>query len=486
MSTAAPEIDVDVLIIGAGLSGIGAACHLARNLPGTSYAIVEMRERLGGTWDLFRYPGVRSDSDMYTLGYSFAPWRGGQAIADGAAILRYITQTAQEYDVPRHIRYRHRALSADFDTATSRWLGVLDHDGRAVTARARFLYACTGYYDYAAGHTPDFAGRSDFEGRVIHPQAWPADFDETDARIVVIGSGATAVTLVPALAERAAHVTMLQRSPTYVLSMPAADPVADLAHRALPERAAYTVTRWSHLLQAWALYRAARIAPKQVRKLIRADAKSHLPQDYPVDEHFNPTYDPWDQRLCLVPEGDLYAALSSGRAEIVTDTIDRFTAHGIRLTSGREVPADVVVTATGLRILPGGGATLSVDGAPVDLAQTVSYKGIMLSGIPNFALALGYTNASWTLKVDLVSRYVCRLLAYMERHGFTQVWPQAPPAGAATRPIIDFAAGYVQRAAAQLPRQGSSGPWQVPQNYLVDRWRLRRRGRLTDGVTFRR
>jgi len=304
--------------------------------------------------------------------------------------------------------------------------------------------------------------------------------------VVVIGSGATSVTLVPALAATASKVTMLQRSPTYILSMPSQDPIATLAGRALPDRAAYAVTRWNHILMSWGLFQASRRAPGLVRKLIRGEAAKALPYDYPVDEHFNPAYDPWDQRLCLVPDGDLFSAIGDGRAEVVTDTIATFTPTGVRLASGRELPADIVVTATGLRLLPGGGAALAVDGVDVDLPSTVSYKGIMLSGVPNFALALGYTNASWTLKVDLVSRYVCRLLDYMERHGFAQVWPQEPPAGEPTRPIIDFAAGYVQRGASLIPRQGSSGPWRVPQNYLVDRARLRRRGRLDDGVIFRR
>jgi len=485
-TTAGPEIDVDVLIIGAGLSGIGAACHLVREAPGLTYAIVEMRERMGGTWDLFRYPGVRSDSDMYTLGYAFRPWRGEHALAQGGEILDYIRATAQEYDVEQHIRYGHKAIRADFDTANSRWNGVCEVEGRPVRTRARFLYACTGYYDYAAGYTPDLPGVEEFGGRVVHPQAWPADLEYADQRVVVIGSGATAVTLVPAMAERAGHVTMLQRSPSYVLNMPTEDPVAKAAGALLPDRSAYTVTRWAHLLQAWGFYRASRISPRLVRKLLRADVKAHLPQDYPIDVHFTPRYNPWDQRLCLVPDADLHQAIGRGDAEVVTDTIDRFTATGIRLSSGRELPADLVVTATGLQILPGGGAQLSVDGEPIDLRETVSYKGIMLSGVPNFALALGYTNISWTLKVDLTSRYVCRLLSYMDRHGFTQVWPQRPSSGDTERPIIDFAAGYVQRAAAILPRQGTTGPWSVPQNYLVDRWRLRRRGRLTDGVVFSR
>lgn len=484
-------LEVDVLIVGAGLSGIGAACHLTRELPGTSYAIVEMRERMGGTWDLFRYPGVRSDSDMYTLGYAFRPWAGTQALAGGPEILDYIRATAAEYDVERHIHYGHKAVRAQWSSVTSRWTAsaeVRQPDGSVAVrlTTAKFLYSCTGYYDYEQGHAPEFPGVEEFRGQVVHPQFWPADLDHAGKHVVVIGSGATSVTLVPALAATASKVTMLQRSPTYILSMPSQDPIATLAGRALPDRAAYAVTRWNHILMSWGLFQASRRAPGLVRKLIRGEAAKALPYDYPVDEHFNPAYDPWDQRLCLVPDGDLFTAIGDGRAEVVTDTIATFTPTGVRLASGRELPADIVVTATGLRLLPGGGAALAVDGVDVDLPSTVSYKGIMLSGVPNFALALGYTNASWTLKVDLVSRYVCRLLDYMERHGFAQVWPQEPPAGEPTRPIIDFAAGYVQRGASLIPRQGSSGPWRVPQNYLVDRARLRRRGRLDDGVIFRR
>ena len=484
-------LDVDVLIIGAGLSGIGAACHLTRELPGTSYAILEMRERLGGTWDLFRYPGVRSDSDMYTLGYGFRPWRGRQALADGPSILRYIEDTAGEYDVLPRIRYGHKVVRADWSSGSARWTVTSEGrdatgEPRTATATCRFLYCCTGYYDYTEGYTPHFPGIGSYTGQVVHPQFWPEGLPYAGKRVVVIGSGATAITLVPAMAAEAAHVTMLQRTPTYVLNMPSADPVADLVQGRLPQRAAYLINRWNHLLQSWGLYRAAQIAPGAVRRLIRRDAKSHLPQDFPIDVHFNPPYDPWDQRLCLVPDADLYRAIRMGRAEVVTDTIDTFTPTGIRLTSGRELCADVVVTATGLKVLPGGGATLSIDGADVYLRDTVSYKGIMLSGIPNFALALGYTNASWTLKVDLVSRYICRLLAYMERHGFDEVRPLAPPATEARRPIIDFAAGYVQRADPIMPRQGTRGPWRLPQNYLSDRARLRRRGRLDDGVVFTR
>lgn len=483
--------DVDVVIMGAGLSGIGAACHLERERPGTTYAIIEQREAMGGTWDLFRYPGVRSDSDMYTLGYDFKPWRGAHALATGPEILSYIRDAAAEYGVERHIRYRHKGVRAEWSSRDALWTLTAHHtltDGtvEVVTTTARFLYSCSGYYDYASGHAPPFPGIESFEGRLVHPQFWPEDLDHAGKRVVVIGSGATAVTIVPAMATTAAHVTMLQRSPTYVFNLPSADPVADAAERVLPKRAAYAVTRWNHILAAWGLYQVSRKRPGLMRSFLRRDAEKLLPAGYPVDIHFNPRYDPWDQRLCFVPDGDLHAALSDGRAEIVTDTIERFTPTGIRLAGGRELDADIVVSATGLTLLPGGGATLAVDGREVDFASTVAYRGMMLCGVPNFALALGYINASWTLRVDLVSRYVCRLLTYLDRHGFTSAWPQEPPAGEETRPIMDFAAGYIQRSAALLPRQGSSGPWKVHQNYLVERRLLGPRAHVEEAMEFRR
>ncbi|MBK6888313.1 MAG: NAD(P)/FAD-dependent oxidoreductase [Tetrasphaera sp.] len=483
--------DVDVLIMGAGLSGIGAACHLQRERPGTTYTIIEQRDAMGGTWDLFRYPGVRSDSDMYTLGYDFKPWRGEHALASGPEILRYIREAAAQYHVDRHIRYRHKGIRAEWSSEEAMWTATAQHtleDGTVeeVTITARFLYSCSGYYDYDQGYAPQFPGIDEFGGTVIHPQFWPEDLDYAGKRVVVIGSGATAVTLVPAMAATAGHVTMLQRSPTYVFSLPSADPVADAADRLLPGRAAYTVTRWNHILAAWGLYQVSRRRPAMMRGFFRREATKLLPENYPVDVHFNPRYDPWDQRLCLVPDGDLHAAITAGQAEIVTDTIESFTPTGIRLASGRHLDADIVVTATGLVLKPGGGATLVVDGREVDLPTTVSYRGMMLCGVPNFALALGYINASWTLRVDLVSRYVCRLLTYMDRHGFTSAWPKEPPSGQETRPIMEFAAGYIQRSSAKLPRQGSSGPWKVHQNYLVERRLLGRRARIEEEMEFRR
>ncbi|MFI7026915.1 flavin-containing monooxygenase [Micromonospora sp. NPDC049900] len=476
---------VDVLIVGAGLSGIGAACHLRRRCPDKTYAVLEARDDLGGTWDLFRYPGVRSDSDMFTLGYSFAPWTAPTAIAEGHTILDYLRRTADAYDVTRHIRFRHRVVRAEWDSERARWTV---HVHRADTAdtvvlTCDFLYACTGYYRYDAGHTPHLPGQERFTGRIVHPQHWPTDLDHSGRTVVVIGSGATAVTLVPALARRAAHVTMLQRSPTYVLALPARDALADTLRRRLPARLAYPLIRSKNVLATAATYRLSRRAPGLVRALLRRAVARRLPAGYDVDRHFTPRYDPWDQRLCVVPDGDLFEALSAGRADVVTDTVETFTAHGVRLTGGAELPADVVVTATGLDLLALGGMTLRVDGVDVDLPGTVAYKGMMLSGVPNFAMTLGYTNASWTLKSDLVAEYVCRLLRHLDRTGARVVTPLAPPDGRRA-PLIDLTSGYVRRGLAHLPSQGRRPPWRLHQNYPRDLLMLRY-GRVTDaGVRF--
>ncbi|WP_433533328.1 flavin-containing monooxygenase [Micromonospora sp. CA-263727] len=478
---------VDVLIVGAGLSGIGAACHLRRNCPDKTYAVLEARDAVGGTWDLFRYPGIRSDSDMFTLGYSFAPWTGTTAIAAGGTIRDYLRRTADQHDVTRHIRFRHRVARAEWDGRLARWTVHARRDDTAETVvlTCAFLVACTGYYRYEAGHTPHFAGQERFAGRIVHPQHWPADLDHTGRRVVVIGSGATAVTLVPALAERAAQVTMLQRSPTYVLALSSRDALADTLRRRLPPRLAYAAVRGKNVLLATATYQLSRRAPGLVRRLLRRAVARRLPAGYDVDRHFAPRYDPWDQRLCIVPDGDLFAALADGRAHVVTDTVEAFTEHGLRLTSGEELPAEVIVTATGLDLLALGGMTLRVDGVDVDLPQTVAYKGMMLSGVPNFAMTLGYTNASWTLKADLVAGYVCRLLRHLDRTGTQVVTPLAPPDGPRA-PLIGLTAGYVRRSIGQLPRQGHRGPWRVHQNYVRDLL-LMRYGRLTDpGVRFTR
>ncbi|NJP34023.1 flavin-containing monooxygenase [Micromonospora thermarum] len=478
---------VDVLIVGAGLSGVGAACHLRRNCPDKTYAVLEARGAIGGTWDLFRYPGIRSDSDMFTLGYSFKPWTNPKAIADGPAIRQYVRETAREYGVTEHIRFHHRVVRAEWDSTTARWT-VHAHrtdTGEDVRLTCSFLHTCSGYYRYDEGYTPDFPGVERFTGRVVHPQHWPDDLDHAGKRIVVIGSGATAVTLVPALAEQAAHVTMLQRSPTYIMALPSRDVVADALRRVLPERAVYPVVRWKNVLLATANFQLSRRAPTLVKRLLRRAARGRLPVGYDVDRHFSPRYDPWDQRLCVVPDGDLFDAIRRGRASIVTDTVETFTETGVRLTSGEELAADVVVTATGLNLLAFGDTVLTVDGEDVDLADTVAYKGMMLSGVPNFAMTIGYTNASWTLKADLVATYVCRLLAHLDRTGQQVVTPLPPPDGD-LHPIIDLTAGYVLRSVDALPKQGARAPWRLHQNYPRDVL-LMRYGRLTDeGVRFSR
>jgi monooxygenase len=478
---------VDVLVVGAGLSGIGAACHLRRECPDRTVAILESRAAIGGTWDLFRYPGVRSDSDMFTLGYAFRPWEDEKSIADGAVIRRYIADTAREFGVDRQIRFHHRVLSADWSSADSRWTVTAERSdtGETVRLTCSWLSVCSGYYRYDEGFRPHFEGEERFAGQIIHPQHWPEDLDHAGKRIVVIGSGATAVTLVPSLAEKAAHVTMLQRTPSYVVSLPGKDPLAlALRKRLSPERA-YPIVRWKNVLVSTLLYQFSRRRPKAMKALVRKGQVRQLPAGYDVDTHFAPPYDPWDQRLCLVPDGDLFRALRSDKAEIVTDRIARFTPDGVELESGTTIPADIIVTATGLNLLPIGGMQLCLDGEPVDLAGTVSYKGMMLSGVPNFDMVIGYTNASWTLKADLVNRYVCRLLNHLAAHGYASATPVAPPEGG-TAPFLDLAAGYVQRSIAQLPRQGSRAPWRLHQNYLKD-VRLMRRGPLEDeGMTFQR
>ncbi|TDC41176.1 NAD(P)/FAD-dependent oxidoreductase [Micromonospora sp. KC213] len=478
---------VDVLIVGAGLSGVGAACHLRRDCPGKTYAVLEARGAIGGTWDLFRYPGIRSDSDMFTLGYSFKPWTDPKAIADGDSIRDYVRDTAREYGVEEHIRFHHRVVRAEWDSATARWT-VHAHrvdNGQDIVLTCSFLFVCTGYYRYDAGYTPDLPGVDRFAGEVIHPQHWPDGFDHTGKRVVVIGSGATAVTLVPAMARRAAHVTMLQRSPTYVIALPSRDVVADALRRWLPPAAAHRLVRWKNVLLGTANFQLSRRAPKLVRSLLRRAAKGRLPAGYDVDRHFSPRYDPWDQRLCVAPDGDLFEAVRTGRASVVTDTIDTFTERGVRLARGEELPADVVVTATGLNLLALGGMTVAVDGVDVDLAGTVAYKGMMLSGVPNLALTIGYTNASWTLKADLVATYVCRLLRHLDATGDQIVTPVAPPDGRRA-PLIDLTSGYVLRSMATLPRQGSRAPWRLHQNYPRDVL-LMRHGRLVDeGVRFSR
>ncbi|WP_238342928.1 flavin-containing monooxygenase [Nocardioides cynanchi] len=471
---------VDVLIIGAGLSGIGAAAHLTRELPGTSYAVLEARAVSGGTWDLFRYPGIRSDSDMYTMGYRFKPWLDQESLAPGPRILDYVRETAREYDVERHIRYDHRVVRASWSSQDARWTVEAERDGATVTFTAGFLWSCRGYYDYERGHEPEFAGAADFAGPIVHPQHWPDDLEWEGKRVVVIGSGATAVTLVPTLARDAAHVTMLQRSPSYVMSLARRDPVALRIRRWLPDRLAHRVVRWKNITTTAAFYRLSRARPALVRRLVRKQNLAQLPEGYDVDTHFTPAYDPWDQRMCFVPDGDLFKAVRRGTAEVVTSTIERFDESGVVLTGGRHLDADLIVTATGLRLSPFGDIALEVDGAPVDPSAEMTYRALMLTGVPNFVFTVGYTNASWTLKVDLVAEFCCRLLAHLSEHGYRSVVAVRDPS-VTPLPFMDFTSGYVLRALDQLPRQGDREPWRLRQSYLHDRRTIRHAG-LDDGV----
>jgi monooxygenase len=472
----------DVLIIGAGLSGVGAAHHLQDRCPGMTYAVLEARDAIGGTWDLFRYPGIRSDSDMYTLGYSFRPWPDAKAIADGPAILRYVRDTAREAGIEEHVRFGHRAVRAEWSSADARWTVIVERAGdETAELTCSFLFPCTGYYRYDAGYTPDFPGVERFAGELIHPQHWPADLDYAGKRVVVIGSGATAVTLVPAMAERAEHVTMLQRSPSYIISLPAVDPIARLVRRVLPARYAYPLLRWKNVLLQTGFFRLSRRRPELVKRLIRRGVERRVPEGFDVDRHFTPPYDPWDQRMCLVPDGDLFDALGDGSASIVTDRIASFTEGGLLLESGAELEADVIVTATGLDLVPLGGMDLAVDGDEVRLPETLGYKGMMLSDVPNLAFAVGYTNASWTLKADLTCEYVCRLLNHMAEHGYRQVTPRNDDPALGREPFIDFSSGYVLRAIDRFPKQGSRVPWRLHQNYIRD-IRSLRRGALEDGA----
>jgi cation diffusion facilitator CzcD-associated flavoprotein CzcO len=466
---------VDVLIVGAGLSGIGAAYHLQKRCPNKTYAILEGRERLGGTWDLFRYPGIRSDSDMHTLGYSFRPWTNPKAIADGPSILDYVRQTAQAYGIDRKIQYRRRVERARWSSKDSRWT-VEARDtasGELVTLTCNFLFTCAGYYDYEEGYTPEFSGRERFRGRIVHPQKWSQDVDYDGKRVIVIGSGATAVTLVPELAKRAAHVAMLQRSPTYVVSLPERDRIANWMRARMPAHSAHAITKWKNVLFGMAFYAYCRRYPERAKKFIVGQVRKALRGTVDVGTHFTPSYNPWDQRLCLVPDGDLFKAIREGCASVVTDHIDTFTETGIRLRSGQELEADLVVTATGLKLKFLGGIELEVDGRRVDPSRTMTYKGMMCSDVPNLALAIGYTNASWTLKCDLTAEYVCRLLNTMDAHGYTQCVPRRRDPSVEERPLLDFTSGYVLRSVDNLPRQGSAAPWKLYQNYALDMLMLR-------------
>jgi monooxygenase len=479
MEESAPPL-LDVVIVGAGLSGIGAAYHIRTHCPELSYTVLEGRSSMGGTWDLFRYPGIRSDSDMYTLGFSFNPWTEGEAIADGPAILRYIHSTAEKFGIDKHIQYDHKVIAADWSDADALWtLRIAPHANvpqQVITCR--FLFTCCGYYDYAQGHAPEFPGSADFKGTIVHPQHWPRDLDYRNKRMVVIGSGATAVTLVPELAQDAAHVTMLQRSPTYYLKLPRKDGTAATLRRFLPDKLAYTLVRWRNILFSLGFYQVSRMWPKAVARFLKKNARKALGGKYREDD-FNPRYDPWDQRLCIIPDGDLFKAINSGKAEVVTDTIERFTPDGILLASGRELKADLIITATGLKVQLLGGMQATVNGQSMNTGDIHCYRGVMFGGVPNFAVAIGYTNASWTLKCDLNCGYVARVLQHMTRHGYRKVTPRYDPR-LGSEPLLDFDANYIKRAAAILPRQGSRSPWKVYQNYIKDTFTLKY-SRLEDG-----
>jgi monooxygenase len=473
----------DVVIIGAGLSGIGAGYRLQTRCPGRRYVILEARSEIGGTWDLFRYPGVRSDSDMFTLGYPFRPWREAEAIADGAAILNYVRDTAREFGIDRKIRFQQRVVSASWCSEDARWaLEVKAGPGdETIRYTCDFLYGCTGYYRYDAGHEPTFAGMEHFRGRFVHPQHWPADLDYSGKKVVVIGSGATAVTLVPAMADHAAHVTMLQRSPTYILSLPTHDPIASLARRLLPPGAAHRLVRWKNILISLGIYQLSRRAPNRMRRMLRDGALKALPPGFEVDTHFKPRYQPWDQRLCLVPDSDLFKAISAGRASVVTDQVERFTEGGVRLQSGQQLEADIVVSATGLQMLAMGGVHLTVDRVPINPGANFIYKGTMLSNVPNFAFCIGYTNASWTLRADVASNYVCRVLNHMSRHGYRICRPVCDSTSMEPKPLLNLTSGYVTRASANLPKQADKHPWLIRQNYILDMLMMKL-GRLEDGI----
>ena len=471
---------VDVVIVGAGISGISAAWHLQDRCPDKNYLILEQRENLGGTWDLFKYPGLRSDSDMYTLGFRFKPWSSEQAIVDGPSILNYLKEAAAENGIDKHMRFGHTVHAANWSDADNRWELTVDRGGQSIQINCGFLLACSGYYNYDEGYSPEFAGRDDFGGTIVHPQHWPEDLDYQGKKVVVIGSGATAVTLIPALIDSGAgHVTMLQRSPTYIAPQPDKDLFAARMNRMLPTKAAYTATRWKAIARSTFYYQLARRFPNFFRKQLRALAERLLPEGFDFDKHFNPSYKPWDQRLCVAPRGDLFKAIRKGTADVVTDTIERFTENGIKIASGEELEADIIVTATGLNMQLFGGADIQRNGETMPLTDMMAFKGMMLTGLPNMAFTVGYTNASWTLKADLVSEFVCRVINYMDANGFQRVEPQHPGDTVEERPIMEFTPGYVLRVLDQLPKGGAVAPWRLKQNYFLD-IQMIRRGKVDD------
>lgn len=483
MDTASSK-HVDVVVVGAGLSGIGAACHLMMQSPSRTFAILESRSVSGGTWDLFRYPAVRSDSDMYTLGYSFAPWREKKSIADGPLILNYIRETSEKFGVEERIQYNRRVVDAKWSSETALWTLTVKHSDSdtSETMTCNFLWGNTGYYTYDKGYRPDFPGEEKFQGTLVHPQLWPENLDYKDKTVVVIGSGATAMTIVPAMTKEAAKVVLLQRSPTYVVARPDVDEFADKIRAKFSPKLAHKLIRFKAIALGMLTYQLSQKKPDLIKRRLREGAAALLPEGYDVDTHFNPTYNPWDQRLCLVPNGDLFTAISSGKAEIVTDTIQSFTSDGILLTSGKELKADIIVTATGLVMQLLGGMSISVDGVPVDLGKTVSYKGIMLSGVPNLGTTFGYTNASWTLKADLTADYICRLLNKMEKLGVRQATPKVPK-DENLEPTMGLSSGYVTRAQGNLPLQAAKKPWKLYQNFALDTLMLKH-GKIDNEMVF--
>ncbi len=503
---------LDVLIVGAGLSGIGAGARVRMDCPGKTFAILEGRNASGGTWDLFRYPGVRSDSDMFTLGYRFRPWSDPKAIADGPAILNYIRETSKEYDLDKEIRYRHRVKRAEWNSAEARWTVEAEVAGfesplqraaaseqdalgptesrlkaglKTVFFTCGFLYLCTGYYDYDEGYTPEWSDFEKYTGTVVHPQKWPTDLDYAGKKVLVIGSGATAVTLVPAMAETAKHVTMLQRSPTYIVTLPSEDRIANVLRAILPAKAAYALTRWKNVLRQMFFYELSRRRPSVMKRLIAKGVRNEVGDEI-AEKHFKPNYNPWDQRLCVVPDSDLFKSIKRGRSSVITSEIQTFTETGVRLVNGEELNADIIVTATGLALKIMAGMTLVVDGETVDLSTKIAYKGMMYNDVPNLAQAFGYTNASWTLKCDLTSEYVCRLIKHMDANGYASCTPRLNDMSITPEPVLDFNSGYVLRALHTLPSQGSKTPWRLHQNYVKDLSMLRY-GRVDDGtMEFRR
>ena len=465
---------VDVLIVGAGISGLGMGHYLTTKLPRHTFAIVDSRDAIGGTWDLFRYPGIRSDSDLHTFGYEFKPWTSDNAIADADEILDYLHEVIEEDGLAKRIYLHHNVIRADFNTGTGKWTVRMERDGQQWDVTCNWLFGATGYYDYSAGYAPHFDGQEDFEGVIVHPQFWPEDLDYAGKEVVVIGSGATAVTLIPAMADKTKHITMLQRSPSYVMPLPRKDPLANSLRKVLPAKAAYAATRRFNIGKGRFIYNLCQKQPKIARRIIRAANVKFLPKDFDVSTHFNPSYNPWDQRLCAVPDADLFKTIGRGKASVVTDKIVRFTKTGILLESGRELPADVIVTATGLKLKLFGGIEVSVDGEIKDAHDCLVYKTFMLSGIPNLAFLFGYTNSSWTLKVGLVCDHLCRLMSYMDEYGYTTVTPVASDPGMGKRPMLDFPAGYILRSIDEFPQQGTSGPWTIEMDYWADHERLRK------------